>query len=221
MRLKTELYYQLIQNALVEVEPSSFSMLNRASASSLDYGVLKNGGTGYNHGVEITAEKFMEKGTYFLATLSLFESKYRGSDHVLRNTAFNGNYVFNLLWGKEFRIGSDNARYVKKLSIDAKYNLAGGKRYSPINLEASRFIGYTQYDDTRAYELQMPGYMNINLRTGIKFIGKSSTQEIAINISNLTNRKNPFFMKYDPKTDKLKTVYQFGMMPDLIYRIVF
>jgi hypothetical protein len=221
MRLKTELYYQLIQNALVEVEPSSFSMLNRASASSLDYGALKNGGTGYNHGVEITAEKFMEKGTYFLATLSLFESKYRGSDHVLRNTAFNGNYVFNLLWGKEFRIGSDNARYVKKLSIDAKYNLAGGKRYSPINLEASRFIGYTQYDDTRAYELQMPGYMNINLRTGIKFIGKSSTQEIAINISNLTNRKNPFFMKYDPKTDKLKTVYQFGMMPDLIYRIVF
>ncbi len=221
MRLKTEVYYQLIQDALVEVEPSSFSMLNRASASSLDFGALQNDGTGFNYGMEITAEKFMNKGSYFLATLSLFESKYRGSDHVLRNTAFNGNYVFNLLGGKEFNIGSADAKYHKKLTIDAKYNLAGGKRYAPIDLEASRQAGYTQYDETNAYELQMPMYMNINLRTGIKFIGKSSTQEIAINISNLTNRKNPFFMKYDPLTDSQKTVYQFGMMPDLIYRILF
>jgi hypothetical protein len=221
IRLKTETYYQLIRDALVEVKPSSFSMLNRASASSLEFGGLTNDGSGYNYGVEITAEKFMDKGTYFLSTLSLFESKYRGSDNVLRNTAFNGNYVFNLLGGKEFRIGSGKGRYMKRLNLDGKFNLAGGKRYSPIDMEASRFIGYTQYDETRANSLQMAMYLNINLRAGIKFIGKSSTQEIAITINNITNRKNPFFMKYDPATDSLKTVYQFGLMPDILYRIVF
>jgi hypothetical protein len=221
VRLKTELYYQHIFDALVEAKPSSFSMLNRASASSLEFGALTNGGNGFNYGVELTAEKFMDKGTYFLSTLSLFESKYRGSDNVLRNTAFNGNYVFNLLGGKEFKIGSGNGRYIKRLNVDGKFNLAGGKRYSPIDLEASRHIGYTQYDETDAYSQQMPMYMNINLRTGIKFSGKSATQEIAINISNLTNRKNPFFMKYDPLTDGIKTVYQFGLMPDILYRIIF
>ena len=221
VRLKTEVYFQQIQDALVEVQPSSFSMLNRASASSLEFGALTNGGSGFNYGVEFTAEKFMDKGTYFLSTLSLFESKYRGSDNVLRNTAFNGNYVFNLLGGKEFKIGSGSGRYIKRLNVDGKFNLAGGKRYSPIDLEASRLIGYTQYDETDAYSQQMPLYMNINLRAGIKFIGKSTTQEIAFNITNLTNRKNPFFMKYDPQTDCLKTVYQFGMMPDILYRIFF
>ncbi len=221
VRLKTEIYYQQIFDALVEVQPSSFSMLNRASSSSLEFGALTNGGSGFNYGVELTAEKFMDKGTYFLSTLSLFESKYRGSDNVLRNTAFNGNYVFNLLGGKEFKIGSGSGRYIKRLNVDGKFNLAGGKRYSPIDLEASRLIGYTQYDESDAYSQQMPLYMNINLRAGIKFIGKSATQEIAINISNLTNRKNPFFMKYDSQTDGLKTVYQFGMMPDILYRIVF
>jgi len=221
VRLKTELYYQHIFDALVEAEPSSFSMLNRASASSLEFGALTNGGNGFNYGVELTAEKFMDKGTYFLSTLSLFESKYRGSDNLLRNTAFNGNYVFNLLGGKEFKMGSGTGRYMKRLNVDGKFNLAGGKRYSPIDLEASRHIGYTQYDETDAYSQQMPMYMNINLRAGIKFSGKSTTQEIAINISNLTNRKNPFFMKYDPLTDGLKTVYQFGLMPDILYRIVF
>lgn len=221
VRLKTEIYYQQIFDALVDVQPSSFSMLNRASSSSLEFEALTNGGSGFNYGVEFTAEKFMDKGTYFLTTLSLFESKYRGSDNVLRNTAFNGNYVFNLLGGKEFKIGSGSGRYIKRLNVDGKFNLAGGKRYSPIDLEASRQIGYTQYDESDAYSQQMPLYMNINIRAGIKFIGKSATQEIAINISNLTNRKNPFFMKYDPQTDGLKIVYQFGMMPDILYRIVF
>jgi hypothetical protein len=221
IRLKTEVYYQQIFDALVESQSSSFSMLNRASASSLEFGALTSSGSGFNYGVELTAEKFMDKGAYFLSTLSLFESKYRGSDNVLRNTAFNGNYVFNLLAGKEFKIGSGAGRYVKRLNIDGKFNLAGGKRYSPIDLEASRLIGYTQYDETDAYSQQMPLYMNINLRAGIKFIGRSTTQEIAINISNITNRKNPFFVKYDAQTDGLKTVHQFGMMPDILYRIVF
>ena len=221
VRLKTEVYYQQIFDALVEAEPSSFSMLNRASASSLEFGALTNGGSGFNYGVEFTAEKFMDRGTYFLTTLSLFESKYRGSDNVLRNTAFNGNYVFNLLGGKEYRIGSGSGRYMKRLNVDGKFNIAGGKRYSPIDLEVSRLIGYTQYDETDAFSQQMPMYMNINLRAGLKFSGKSATQEIAINISNITNRKNPFFMKYDPLTDGLKTVYQFGLMPDILYRIVF
>jgi hypothetical protein len=97
----------------------------------------------------------------------------------------------------------------------------GDARYSPINIEASLQIGYTQYDHCQAFSQQMPMYMNLNARVGIKFIGKSATQEIAISINNLTNRKNPFFMKYDPATDGLKTVYQFGLMPDLLYRIVF
>ncbi len=220
-RVKTEFYYQQMVNALVELEPSSLSMLNRRSGSDLDFGPLTNTGSGYNYGVEITAEKFMDKGSYFLATLSLYDSKYRGSDNVLRNTAFNSNFVFNLLAGKEFKLGSGNGRYVKKLNLDGKFNIAGGARYSPIDMEASRLIGYTQYDETQAYSLRMPMYLNNNIRTGIKFIGKFTTQEIAINISNVTNRKNPFFMKYDSKSDAIKTVYQFGAMPDILYRIVF
>jgi hypothetical protein len=220
-RIKTELYYQQIWDALVETIPGSFSMLNRRSGSDLDFRALTNNGTGFNYGLEITAEKFMDKGSYFLSTLSLFESKYRGSDNILRNTAFNGNYVFNLLGGKEFRLGKGNGRYMKRLNLDGKFNIAGGARYSPIDMEASRQIGYTQYDHYQAFSQQMPMYMNLNARVGIKFIGKSTTQEIAISINNLTNRKNPFFMKYDPATDGLKTVYQFGLMPDLLYRIVF
>ncbi len=47
------------------------------------------------HGVELTIENFLNDGYYFLLTTSLFDSKYKGGDGITRNTAFNGNYVFN------------------------------------------------------------------------------------------------------------------------------
>jgi hypothetical protein len=221
IRLKSELYYQHIVNVPVEIELSSFSMLNRGSQTVVDFGRLDNSGTGFNYGVELTAEKFMDKGTYFLATLSLYESKYRGSDNELRNTAFNGNFVFNLLAGKEFKVGRGAGRYVKKLNIDGKINFAGGQRFSPIDMEASREIGYTQYDHTRAFSEQMPNYFTSSLRVGYKLVGKRATQEIALSVSNLTNHKNVLWVQYDRHIDGVKNVYQFGAMPDLMYRIVF
>lgn len=221
LRFKPEIYYQHIVNALVEAEPGSFSLLNRRSGSDFDFGALVNEGTGYNYGLEITAEKFMHRGSYFLSTLSLFESKYRGSDKVLRNTAFNGNYVFNFLAGKEFRIGTGQGRYIKLLNIDGKFIVAGGQRHAPIDMEATRQARYIQYNETQAYSEQLPAYLSVNLRAGIKFVGRSSTQEIALSISNVTNRKNPFFLKYDPASDTIQTYHQFGIMPDILYRIVF
>ena len=66
---------------------------------------ITNEGTGRNYGLEVTLEKFFNKGYYYLTTVSLFQSKYTGSDNIERNTAFNSNYVLNALAGKEFNLG--------------------------------------------------------------------------------------------------------------------
>jgi len=63
-----------------------------------------NEGTGENYGLEFTLERFFSKGYYVLGTASLFQSTYKGSDGIERSTAFNGQYVLNLLGGKEFRL---------------------------------------------------------------------------------------------------------------------
>ena len=93
---------------------------------------LVNEGTGYNYGLELTVEKFLSKGYYFLFTSSLFDSKYTGGDGITRNTAFNGNYVFNLLAGYEKKIGKK-----AYLTLDLKGVWAGGRRYVPIDVDAS------------------------------------------------------------------------------------
>lgn len=228
-RFKAEAYYQYIFNAIVEKEPSSYSLLNRGSYSLSGVGSivtdvenLTNEGNGYNYGLEFTLEKFMDRGMYLLSTLSLFESKYRGSDGILRNTAFNSNYVYNLLGGKEFSMGSKdkNAKFIKKFLLDGKLNWTGGQRYTPIDLEASQNANKTILDNKNAFSKQLADYFRFDLRMGFKWIGKGSTQEIALDIRNLTNRENPFYIKYNTKTDEVETK-GFGMMPELLYRISF
>ncbi|MBN2519848.1 MAG: TonB-dependent receptor [Bacteroidales bacterium] len=222
IRFKSEIYYQYLTDVVVEAKPSSYSLLNRQTYTTIDVKKLKNGGKGYNYGIELTAEKFMDHGTYFLSTLSLFESKYRGSDGVLRNTAFNSNFVFNLLGGKEFNIKNkkENSKYIKKLTVDGKLNWGGGPRYSPVDLEASKIAKKTVFNEENPFSAQLPDYFKLDLRIGYKWIGKRSSQEFAIDVQNVTNRKNPYQIRFNPETGNVET-YGSGLTPDLLYRIVF
>src|SRR5690606_9925525 len=100
-----ETYYQHLFDAAVERLPTSFSLLTAGEGFGFpNEANLMNAGLGRNYGVELTLEKYLHKGFYFLFTQSLFSSKYRGSDHIWRNTPFNSQYVTNVLAGKEWTL---------------------------------------------------------------------------------------------------------------------
>jgi hypothetical protein len=216
-RIKTEIYYQYIFNAPVKNFPSYFSALNLgADFNSPNVNNLVSKGIGQNYGVEITLEKFYSKGYYLLFTSSLFESKYKGSDNITRNTAFNGNYVFNLLGGKEFKI---NQKHV--LSLDVRATYAGGKRYTPIDLEASKAEKDEVRDGTRAFELQYADYFRLDVKPGYRFNTKRVTHEFTIDIQNVTRNANVFQQSYDIKNQTIKTDYQLRFFVIPQYRVLF
>lgn len=223
IRMKVEVYDQEISNAIVESSPSSYSMLNRGTFSFVSGDSLMNGGTGRNYGIELTLEKFITNGNYFLFTASLFDSKYVGSDGVERNTAFNGNYVVNLLAGKEitFKSKKEEPKRVHKLILDGKIIVAGGQRYTPIDPTISAIIGDTYYDRTRAFSEQLDTYFRIDARIGYKMIGKKITQEWAFDVQNVIDHQNPLYKTYDPSTGEIVTVNQLGLFPVMLYRINF
>ncbi|MEO6304864.1 MAG: TonB-dependent receptor [Bacteroidia bacterium] len=216
-RLKVEAYYQYIYNAPVQNYPSYFSALNLgADFNSPNVNNLVSKGTGTNYGLEITLEKFYSKGYYILFTSSLFESKYRGSDNILRNTAFNGNYVFNLLGGKEFKISQKHV-----LSLDVRGTYAGGKRYTPIDLAASIALGDEVRDGTHAYEFKYPDYFRIDVKPGYRYNSKKFTHEFTIDIQNITRNANVFQQSYDIKNHTIKTDYQLRFFVIPQYRLLF
>jgi len=220
LRFKAETYYQYLYNVPVEQMPSSFSILNLGA----DWGLntrdsLVNNGDGLNYGIEFTLEKFYYKSYYFLTTLSLFDSKYTGSDGIKRNTAFNGNFVYNALVGKEFKIRSNST-----LVLDLKMTWAGGKRYTPIDVEASQKNDNpfgTEYHEELAYSEQFPDYLKADVKLGFRLDGKKVSQLWEFYIENVTNHKNPLNQSYSSSKDEIVTVYQLGFFPLFNYRIYF
>jgi hypothetical protein len=217
LRLKTEAYGQYIFNAAVEKTPSSFNMLNFGDDFYFpDKTNLVNNGKGYNYGLELTLERFLDKGYYYLFTTSLFQSKYTGSDNIWRNTAFNSNYVTNLLGGKEFKL---NAK--KSFGLDTKITLAGGQRYTPFDLAESASKGYVVLKEDKAYELQNDNYFRWDFKFSFTSNGKKVTQKWYIDLQNLTNHKNIYMQSLNPTTGNISNIYQMGFFPNINYQITF
>ena len=220
MRFKFETYFQYLNKLPVEQRSSYYSLVNTgANFDTPDTDSLVNEGTGYNYGLEFTAEKFYAKGWYSLFTTSLYESKYKGSDGVLRNTAFNGNYTVNFLGGKEFNVSKKKQN--KTVGFDAKVTFAGGKRYIPINLDSSVATGSSVYYYDQAYNDKLKDYFRLDFKISFKSNGKKVTHEVFVDLQNILNRQNIFRKEYDQRKEEITTSYQFGIFPTAMYRVLF
>lgn len=217
IRLKAESYYQHIYNVPVSPSLPEFSMINAGEFFNIPTtDSLQNTGKGRNVGVELTFEKFLKDGYYILFTTSLFDSKYTGYDGVWRNTAFNSNYVFNLLAGYEFKIKSGIF-----ITLDTKTVYSGGKRYIPVDLAASIQNDELTYDYSNAYKERLDDYFRTDLRIGIKINGKKFSQEWGIDFQNLTGHQAAFQQGYDSNKKEVYFNYQQGFYPMFLYRVQF
>ena len=151
-------------------------------------------------------------------TLSAYDSKYKGSDGVLRNTSYNGHFTGNVLGGADFKLRKDG-KFI--LGLNGKVTLAGGKRYTPIDPVLSAQNNSTYFIDSLAWTAQTKPYFRADFRTSFRINGKKVSQEIAVDISNILNTQNVLFLTYDPGTARVREVYQLGRLPIIQYKIEF
>ncbi|MCX6799533.1 MAG: TonB-dependent receptor [Candidatus Falkowbacteria bacterium] len=222
-RIKTEVYTQLLSNIpIADTIKNSFSILNEgASFVPTQQGHLVNKGAGTNYGVELTLEKFFTRGYYGLLTASVYQSKYKGSDNIERNTAFNGRYTFNFLAGKEFKVGRNKQN---AFTIDTKFTSAGGRYYTPVDLFASQQAQQQILQgDSKAYTGQLPNYYRWDLKFGFRYNSskRKISHSIFFDLQNLTNQKNVFARQYNKLTNNINTTYQNGFLPNFVYKVQF
>ena len=217
-RLKAEAYYQYLYDVPVNTFSSTYSMLNTGASFKTDLeDNLTNAGTGRNYGVELTIEKFFSKGYYALFTTTLYDSKFKVSDGIEHNTAFNGKYVVNLLAGKEWTISNRN-----KFSLDFKYTNAGGRAYSPIDLTASN-TAKREVLSTNTYSAFYDNYFRMDLKAGysINSAKRKLSQTVSLDVQNVTNHKNVFSQSYNGGSESIQTTYQLGLFPNVVYKVQF
>ena len=221
-RLKTELYYQHLFDIPVESTVGSYSILNEGADFVFEEkGSLVNEGTGSNMGIELTLEKFFSKGYYMLLTSSIYNSKYKGSDDIERDTGFNNNLIFNFLGGKEWEFGPDGRH---AWTFDTKVTASRGTPFTPIDLEATRAnAGREVLMEELAFSERYKAYFRWDVKFGVRLNSKNKkvSHQFFIDLQNVTNRENEFVRRYNEVTDEINSVDQIGFFPDVLYRIQF
>ena len=206
-RFKSEIYYQYLYDAPVIEDFPQESLLNFGDDNRWDY-TFVNKGTGRNYGLELTLERFLTKNYYFLTTVSLYQSKYKGYDKIERNTKYNGNYALNFLGGYEWKIGKNNL-----LSANIKISGLGGKRFIPATFVTDSDGTRLEYDYENAYTTQYPAYFRFDLNINMKMNFNRWSLEIFAELANITNHKNVWTQYYDVNNQKEVLVYHYGFMP--------
>jgi len=219
LRLRIEPYYQDLTN--IPVSPDSYISTINFESNMFFNGTLVSKGSGRNIGVDITFERFLNKGFYYLFTGSVFDSRYTASDGIERSTRFNKNYVFNIIGGKEWFVGRDKNNI---LGANIRLNYLGGNRIEPIDEQASieneevvyaetpgKLAFENKFDDlpilsfTISYRKNKPKYSSV---WSLQVLNATSTQEFSNHYYNL-------------KTGKINTKQESIMIPNLSYKIEF
>jgi hypothetical protein len=221
---KVEVYYQALYNLPVENSDTSYyATINEGT--DYRYVALVNKGTGKNYGVEFTLERFFDNNYYYLINGSLFNSKYKSLEGVERNTQYNGNYLINILCGKEFK--NLGANQNQTLALNAKILFGGGKKYIPLLRDAQGNVAvdpannrYWNYK--KAYENSIDDIYQINLSVSYKYNTSKATHEIFLDLMNVTDNRSRLSEYYDEsKPKKIGYLTQFGFFPNLLYRVYF
>jgi hypothetical protein len=216
--LRIETYYQHLYDVPVENSANSaFSLINATEGYTTRS--LVNNGTGKNYGIELTAERYLHNGLYYMSTLSLFRSLYTPMDGVERKSVFDNNYVANLIGGKEFKVG--NASKNKVLFVNTKVALIGGRRYSPIDLEASIAAGNEVTDELNPFSKKGDDIFRTDFSIGLRRNRKRTTTEFKFDVQNIFNNRTVLGENYIRASESIYKARQLGMLPTISYKISF
>lgn len=215
--LKVEIYYQYLFNVPVEdSNTSTFSVINYGHGYTDRK--LVNTGTGRNIGMELTLEKYFAQNYFFLITISLFDSKYKAPNATVRNTRYNGNFILNVLGGKNFVLGNTRKRI---LGLSLRGSWAGGQRTTPIDITQSEIEGFTVRKEQDAFTEQWDDYLRIDFKISLSRNRNKATHTIELDIQNITNTLNTIGDYYDTDAGQIETFTQMGIVPVFNYRVEF
>ncbi|TCO08915.1 TonB-dependent receptor [Natronoflexus pectinivorans] len=214
LRLKLEPYFQYLYDVPV-IDNTSYSMLNFRSDWTFNE-TLINDGTGTNRGIDITLERFLKDGYFYMATASIYKSRYKGGDGISRRTRYDGNYVVNILGGREFMIDHN-----KLLGISLKFTFMGPEWHHEPDIEKTTEQGNIVYNEFSPFN-----YRHSSLETATDLsityrINRENRSGIwALQVKNLVGRQYQR-KAYNLKTGEIENEFFTSMVPFISYKLEF
>lgn len=217
LRLKVEPYYQSLYDVPV-IPDSSYSMINFDQQWFFNDS-LANTGTGTNLGIDLTLERFLNNDYYYLATLSLFDSKYKDGKGEIRDSRYNKNYVVNLLFGKEFR--RERANKISIFGMSGRLTMMGGEHIPPVMMQKSLGAKNVLFDHTRAFESRANNRYIFDITFTYRKNKAKYSSVWAIQILNVLASSTDDYYYYSYDTKKIEKEEIRPVVPSISYKVEF
>ena len=215
-RLRTEAYYQrLFQIPVVNDMARTYWILNELDGYAQDALVSKGKGT--NKGVDLTLEKFFDKGLFMIAAFSLFEATFEPLNGKEYKSRFNSGTSGSWTGAKEWKL---SANRVLQAGWKMVYN--GGLPLTPL---AAGWSGSREplLDESRPYSERVPAYFRTDGRIALRKDKASRSWQLALDIQNILGLENTdgLSRRYDPVVNQWVYKKQSGLVPLLSYQVDF
>lgn len=215
-RIKVEPYFQYLFD--VPVIAGSYFSLQNLEQEWFFNDPLINKGTGKNLGIDLTAERFLKDGFYYLFTASVFDSKYKGGDGIERNSIYNKNYILNILAGKEWQVGK---LHNNTFSVNGRFTFMGGDHYTPLFVQESVDQGELIYDYSRAFEEKENPAPVLSFSISYRKNKPKHSSVWSFHLLNATGHKEYRDYEFNLRTGIPEMQFDRIMVPNLSYKIEF
>lgn len=202
-RMTVEVYYKDYKYYPVSTQREYLILANNSgfeTQNSFGLEELTSEGTGNAKGIEILLQKSLTKSLYGQVSLSISDAKYKALDGIERRSDWDNRYIFNMNAG--YRIGTS-------WEFSAKFRLAGGRPYTPIN-PADGTINYSLYNTET-----LPVYHRLDIRAEKKWMFKKWALTTYIDIQNIYNRKNVYEYRWEQFKKEIIENENLGILPSI------
>ncbi len=168
-------------------------------------GEATSAGKGYVRGLDFSIQKKLSgNGFYGTLTYSYSTSAFTALVGGEKPAAFDFGNQLTLVAG--YQVAND-------WLFGLKFKLAGGRPYTPYDIEASRIAGRGVWDMSKFNDERYPIYHRLDIRMDKKFYFNKIALTTYIEFQNVYNRENIYGYFWNKAKNERGTIYQWAFMP--------
>ena len=207
-KLQIECYHKSYTGFPCDPEQTGYFILDGVSSEQDLYAFsdLQSGGEARAYGVEVTVQKQLVSGFYGLIAGSCSVSEYRNPDEEWRRRIFDNRWTGTLEGG--YRVS-------EKWEFSCRWLAAGGRPYTPLDIQASEEQNRTILNDSMINGERYPWYSSVNVRADRRFNFSESSLVCYVSVWNLLDRRNTTATYWNRIENREDSIYQWGIMPIL------
>ena len=176
------------------------------------YSVLYDTGLARAQGFEILLQKKTADKLYGILSAAVGRTRYRDYTGTWRYRIIDYQYLISAVGGYKPN---------DKWTFGGRLKLAGGRPYTPYDVERSTALNRGSLDKTQVLAKRYPPFMSLSVQANRQFRYKRSVLNVYISVMNLLNQKNVDRYFWDRVHNQMGTVYQAPIVPEFGIEYIF